>query len=601
MFRILLLISFLSFGINNLLHCQSNLLVTNIEADQILKGNYDPSNYSALSVINDLTEIVCGIKEEISSDSLKSYLEKLSAFYNRNTGSDTISETIGIGATRRWALKKFEAFSAAHENRLVSSYLQFDADICGVPQHRNIFSILPGSDNAKGVVIIEAHVDSRCESSCDDTCKAHGMEDNGSGSALVLELARVMSKYTFPHSIVFMLTIGEEQGLHGADAFSQYCVNAGIQVIAVQNNDVVGGILCGQTSSGPSCPFENHIDSTHVRVFSANGPSRGYGHFLKLLYEKKLMSIMEVPMSIEMIDQEDRAGRGGDHIPFREDGFIAIRFSSANEHGDAVLTNSNYTDRQHTSSDILGVDTDMDGLLDSFFVDFNYLARNVLINAFGATMVSIMPPAPTFQLINSGSEFGVQLLGTPQYNTYRVGVRHINVSSANYDTLYSFSDTNYFSIPNIGAQNLYRVSLAGVDINGVTSIFATETYGLSQVTTATASIDNLNQDPLACFNVSNQRYNLYENNSFNIVRLLPCEPNPTGGSVVFKIESTKDIGSSSISITDMLGNEVARLPFHIQKGLNEVAFEGTLATAIYFYTLYIGDMIQGVNKFVCVQ
>jgi len=601
MLRSLLLIIFLSVGFNNILLSQSNLLITNIEADQILKGNYDPSNYSASNVINDLNEIICGIKDDISNDSLKGYLEKLSTFHNRNTGSDTISENIGIGATRRWALKKFESFSIAQENRLLCSYIQFDANICGSPQHRNIFSILPGADNTKGIIIIEAHVDSRCESNCDDICQAHGMEDNGSGSALVLELARVMSKYTFPHSIVFMLTIGEEQGLHGADAFSQYCLNEGIQIIAVQNNDVIGGVSCGQTSSGPSCPFENHIDSTHVRIFSANGPSRGYGHFLKLLYEKKLMSLMEVPMTIEMIDQEDRIGRGGDHIPFREDGFTAIRFCSANEHGDAGVSDTNYTDRQHTSSDVLGIDTDQDGELDSFYIDFNYLNRNVLINAFGATMISIMHPAPLFQLINTGSDFGIQVLGTPTYNSYRAAVRHINVSSANYDTLYSFSDTNYFSIPNIINQNLYRVSLAGVDQNGVTSVFATEIYGLSQITTAVGSIDNLIQDPMVCFTVSDKRHDLSENNAKDILRLLPCEPNPTRGAIVFKIESKIEIGASSISISDLLGNEVARLPVNIQKGLNQLSFDGALATGIYFYNLNIGKMIYGSKKLVFVR
>ena len=85
---------------------------------------------------------------------------------------------------------------------------------------------------------------------------------------------------------------------------------------------------------------------------------------------------------------EDRTGRGGDHIPFREHGYSAIRFTAANEHGDAS-NDAGYTDRQHTSEDILGIDTDQNGEIDSFFVDFNYLARNSAINATAASMAAI--------------------------------------------------------------------------------------------------------------------------------------------------------------------------------------------------------------------
>jgi len=270
-------------------HAQTNIIVTNPVANQLLLGNYNPADYSPITVIDDPDQIVCGIRDEVSTDSLLSYLKKLSTFHTRNTGSDTVSATTGIGAARRWAYWKFQEFSAANENRLITSYLQFDKTICGMSQHRNTFTILPGSDTTdKSIIIIEAHIDSRCEVGCDITCQAHGIEDNASGSALVLELARVMSKYTFNHTLVFMLTIGEEQGLHGADAFSLYAKNNAIEIAAVQNNDIVGGIICGKTSSGPSCPFENHIDSTNVRIFSAAGLSRGYAQFVKINHEQKL-------------------------------------------------------------------------------------------------------------------------------------------------------------------------------------------------------------------------------------------------------------------------------------------------------------------------
>ena len=298
---------------------QTNILSTNPIAEEILLGNYNPSDYDPSVEISDHSDIANAIQNAINTDSLKSYLEVLSTFTNRNTGSDTISNSFGIGAARRWVYSKFQQFSAQNENRLVTSYLQFDRDICGMAQHRNIFAVLPGTDNTDHeVIIIEGHIDSRCDGVCDVLCDAHGMEDNGSGTALVMELARIMAKLSLKNTIVFMATIGEEQGLYGADAFADYAVAKSIPVKAVLNNDVIGGIICGKTSSAPSCPGENHIDSTQVRIFSAgnfNSSSKQLARFAKMQYQDELEPIVNIPMLISIMSGEDRTGRGGDHIP----------------------------------------------------------------------------------------------------------------------------------------------------------------------------------------------------------------------------------------------------------------------------------------------
>ena len=208
-----------------------------------------------------------------------------------------------------------------NENRLVPGYLQFDRDICGVSQHRNVVGVLPGADPSDpSFIIIEGHMDSRCDTPCDIDCQAEGVEDNASGTALVIELARVMSKYTFDHTLVFMATIGEEQGLYGADAFATHAVQTDLQVKAVLNNDIVGGIICGKTSSAPSCPGEGLIDSTQVRLFSSGASTihKGLARFIKLEYAEELASIVDVPMMLTIMSAEDRTGRGGDHIPFRQ-------------------------------------------------------------------------------------------------------------------------------------------------------------------------------------------------------------------------------------------------------------------------------------------
>ncbi|MDX1911467.1 MAG: M28 family peptidase, partial [Saprospiraceae bacterium] len=363
---------------------QTNIISTSTQAAQILLGNYDPAEYAPASPTPVYPEVLAAeLKAAISPDSLKAFILQLAAFRTRNSGSDTVSETEGIGAARRWAFRKFSEYSAANGNRLIPSYLQFDLAICNVGQHKNIFAVLPGSVPGSGVVLVEGHMDSRCHLLCDVTCVAEGVEDNATGTALVLEMARVMARYQFENTVVFMITTAEEQGLLGADAFADYVFNNNIPLRAVLNNDVIGGILCGETSSPPSCPGLDHVDSTSVRLFSfgsANSKHKQLARFIKLQYRENLLPFAEIPMNVRIMSPEDRTGRGGDHIPFRQKGYPAMRFTSANEHGDAS-NGTGYTDRQHTSDDVLGADTNGDGAVDSFFVDFNYLARNTLINA----------------------------------------------------------------------------------------------------------------------------------------------------------------------------------------------------------------------------
>ncbi|MDQ3111277.1 MAG: M28 family peptidase, partial [Bacteroidota bacterium] len=353
--RILVL---LSLVISTPFFAQTNIISTNPVAEQVMLGNYNPALYQATTILNHPDSISRGILAAVSPDSLKAYITTLAAFGNRNTGSDTVSSTFGIGAARRWIFQKFTQFSAANENRLIPSYLQFDQVICTSSQHRNIFAVLPGLDTSdKRIIIIEAHMDSRCESLCDSLCSAQGVEDNATGSALVLELARVMSKYSYNQTIVFVLTMAEEQGLYGAEAFADYVQQKGITIKAVQNNDVIGGVICGQTSSAPSCPGAGNIDSIGVRLFSQgnfNSFHKGYSRFIKLEYKEMIDPFAAVQSDIRIMSPEDRTGRGGDHIPFRQHGYASMRFTSANEHGNADVANVNYADRQHSYRDTLG-------------------------------------------------------------------------------------------------------------------------------------------------------------------------------------------------------------------------------------------------------
>jgi hypothetical protein len=547
---------------------QTNIISTNPVAEQIMLGNYNPATWTPATIINHHDSIVNGINSRISTDSLLSYLEVLSTFHNRNTGADTVSNITGIGAARRWIYSKFEEFSLQAGSRLIPSYLQFNQTICSMTQHRNVFAVLPGLDTSnKDMIIIEAHFDSRCKGSCDIVCQAHGMEDNGSGTALVMELARIMSRYAFNHTLVFLATTGEEQGLYGANAFVQYVINKGIQVKAVLNNDIVGGIVCGKTSSPPSCPGFNHIDSTQVRLFSSgffNSPHKQLSRYLKLQYQEELLPVVSVPMLLTVMSAEDRSGRGGDHIPFRQNGYPAMRFTSANEHGDASH-GVGYDDRQHTSDDILGIDTNFDGKIDSFFVDFNYLARNGVINGVGAGLMAIGPRTPAFDLtgIYAGGPYkiAIQITQQTQYPAYRVAVR---TTSNDFDTVFTMTGTltDTFTVP---ASAVYYVSVASQDQMGIEGLFTGE---------KSLNVTGMN-DPAG---------------SAKGIELLQNKPNPFDETTTIAVLVSRNVTykKAFIRISDLSGRELKRLNIELIPGINEVLFEhGYNKTGTYIYSLVI--------------
>lgn len=557
---------------------QQNITVTNLEVEQILGGNFAPGAYLPSTVINQPEDITDGILAEVSPDSLKQYLLALATFGNRNTGSDTSSATFGMGAARRWAHGKLESFSARREGCLRVSYLQFDQDICGMGQHRNVFAVLPGiGPHRNEMVLVEGHMDSRCAGVCDTECMAHGMEDNGSGTALVLELARVMSRFAFDRSLLFLITIGEEQGLYGAEAFAIYCAENQIPVRAVYNNDIVGGIICGQTASPPGCPGLNEIDSINLRLYST-GPGRYLARFAHLEYEEEMLHKMPVPTVLNIMSREDRVGRGGDHIPFRERGFAAMRFTSANEHGDGNPSQAGYDDRQHTMEDVLGVDTDGDSVIDSFFVDFNYLARNTVINGNSMAMSALGPPTPqgfTVDKVDNG--FRYEIADTTENSLFRLAIRPN--TSIYFDTLVYTTqkiDTIYFLEPS----TLYYLTVAAVDSNDIESQFANEEFNFFTT--------DLEEQP-----------HLSEGG----ITLLQNRPNPFDEATTISVlvERPVQYQQAFIRVADTQGRELARYPVELKPGLIEILYgyeKHSYQRGTYYYSLIIDGRVYDTKAMV---
>jgi len=567
-----LLFLFFSFFISeNIFSQATGIFCTDPIAEQVMLGNYDPSLYSASIILDHPDSISKGILQRVNADSLKSYIIQLANFKNRNSGADTLSTTYGYGAARKWVFSKFQEFSASNESRLMPAYIQFSQVICTVNSHKDVIAVLPGIDTTdKSIILIEGHMDSRCEGLCDTACIARGVEDNASGTALVMELARVMSKYSYARTIVFMITTAEEQGLYGAEAFADYVQLKGIQMHAVQNNDVIGGIICGATSSAPSCPGLNDIDSLQVRLFSYGGFNslhKQYARFSKLQYKELIFPVAPVTMMVSIMASEDRTGRGGDHIPFRQHGYTSIRYTSANEHGNADVSIPTYTDRQHSTRDTLGVDTNGDMVIDSFFVDFNYLARNAVINGNAAGMAAIGPLTPNFVANIIGiNTVEVVITDQTQYLNYRFAMR---TNTNDWDTVFMMSGTvDTFTV---NPSTYHYVSVSSVDVNGVESLFSHET--LIHIPNGVEELKNESG-----------------------ISLMQNKPNPFDEATIISVyvEKGKKYKEAFISVADLSGKEIKKMPIELKLGMNEVLFEhGYGQSGTYMYTLVIdGKAIQ---------
>lgn len=567
----------------NLLFSQTNITVSNPEAEAVILGNYDPAAFMPDEIINHADSILHGIVNGVSSDTMMAWLQHIDSYHNRNTGSDTVSETSGIGAVRRWIYSKFQQISAANENRLLVSYMDFDYIICQMGHHRNVFAVLPGLDTTnKEILFIEGHFDTRCEDACDTDCYTPGMDDNGSGTVLVMELARIMSRYAFDQTVIFALPTGEDQGLYGAKAFSTWLKNNDVELRACLNNDVVGGIACGMTSSPPGCPYYNHIDSTNVRIFSYSfpndtsrtSPHKQLARYIQLHQEEDINPLLTNPMQINMILREDRVGRSGDHIPFRQKGYASIRFCSQNEHGDGSGTPP---DRQHTTNDILGLDltSPPDGVLDTFFVDPGYLRRNTIMNGVNLGYLAMAPPKPSPEFIPLPDGFIFQMQGADTvYQEYRVSIRTRGTGTLYWDTLYNFSGTTSLQVSGHDIDKEYYTSVMNVE-NGI--------------------------EGLATYEYTHLTVGVGHNRVFHNINMLPISPNPFSEKANITIQSGPEWQNmpAEILVRDITGKKILLLKTVLDQDKKTITLDNIMQMkGVYMCTLMVNKQPVQTRKII---
>ncbi|MEQ5786651.1 M20/M25/M40 family metallo-hydrolase [Erythrobacter sp. NFXS35] len=332
--------------------------------------------------------------DEVSAERLRSDVEKLVSFGTRHTLSSQTDPERGIGAAVDWGLAEFKRIGAKCGGCL--EVLPVSDTITAAPRIptptlvRNAVAIQRGTERPKEVVIVQGHIDSRVSEALDFTSDAPGANDDGSGTALVLEAARALSGETYPSTIIYALLSGEEQGLHGGRILADWAEAQGFTVKAVLNNDIVGN-SCGKDgycepkvvrvfSEGPRADLTDRLRAAQTRFGGENDtPSRNLSRWVAGLAAEQPDA-----MQVRQIWRTDRMGRGGDQVPFLQKGYPAIRFSVGVE------------DYDHQHQDLRTEDGVFYGdTVDE--MDFAYLAGVTQLNvrALDALARAPMPPKVT--------------------------------------------------------------------------------------------------------------------------------------------------------------------------------------------------------------
>lgn len=350
------------------------------------------------TIIQNRDPKISEIINEISSQNLEKYVRTLVGFKTRHSLSKQSSDNVGIGAAARWIKSQFDEFSKSSNGKLTTEIDYFTIEPDGRRIDRkvnlmNVMAILKGTDtNDNRVLIVGAHFDSRAENVMDSIIDAPGANDDLSGAAAVMELARVMSKREFLATIIFVAFSGEEQGLFGSTHLANKIKELNglnkCNLIAMLNNDMIGNAYSNETFLR---------DNMHVRVFSENipaneskeekrlrklsgseydGKSRQLARYIKEIGERYVDQIQ-----VKLIFRSDRFLRGGDHTPFNRLGYPAVRFCEMNE---------NY-DHQHQNIKI--ENGKQFGDLPEF-IDFEYVRKITAINCAVLANLALAPASP---------------------------------------------------------------------------------------------------------------------------------------------------------------------------------------------------------------
>jgi len=368
------------------------------------------------------------ILAEISAERIEGTVRKLVSFGTRHTLSDQDNPTRGIGAARRWIKGELDGYAKDSGGRLVieeDSFIQ--APVARVPKPTrlvNLVAMLPGDrpESRDRWIVVSGHYDSIPKVNGDYESVAPGANDDASGTAVSMELARVMSKHHFDATLVFLAVPGEEQGLLGAAHWAAKCKAEGRNIEAMLTDDIVGNSLGGNGTR----------DNRRIRVFSEgipatetqarvrrsvggenDGPSRQLARYLKASAE-----LYQPDFEVSLVSRQDRYGRGGDHIPFNLKGYAAVRLTEPNE--DFHRQHENVGTRDGVEyGDVIER------------VDFPYVQRVARVNASLLASLALAPAPP------QEPKFGT---GRQEYDTRLAWKKNAEGDLAGYRVLWRATD-----------------------------------------------------------------------------------------------------------------------------------------------------------------
>ncbi len=364
------------------------LLLSALACAQAQEGTRRPAPPSP-SANADISRIV----RAIQADNVERTIRTLVSFGTRNTLSAQNDPKRGVGAARDWLYSEFQKLRGASGGRLRVELQTFVQPVAPrIPRPTpltNIVAILPGDlpGDRQRYVIVSGHYDSICSNPTDAEHDAPGANDDASGTAAVLEAARVLVPYHYHATLVFLCVAGEEQGLLGSAYFAEQAKQNHWTIEAMFTNDIIGGTLGGNGVHDDRSMrvFSEGIASTETEAEArlrrsvggeADSPSRQLARYIKEISEKYAHGL-----KVTLVARRDRYGRGGDHIPFNERGYAAVRFTEPNE------------DYHHQHQNVRVENGVQYGDLPEF-VDFAYVANVARVNAAALAALALAPAAP---------------------------------------------------------------------------------------------------------------------------------------------------------------------------------------------------------------
>lgn len=411
-------------------------------------------------------EIITNVSEE----RIKTDITRLAGFGTRHTLSDTLSETRGIGAARRWIKSEFDKISEDCDNCLEVFYQKdfvekgTGARIVKDVWIVNVVAIQRGKSNPNKFIIMSGDIDSRVSDPNDYSSDSPGANDNASGMAGTIEAARVLSQYEFENSIIYVGLSGEEQGLFGGKGLAKYAKENGWEIIGILNNDMIGNIkgVDGVISNRDFRIFSEPVPPTESE--EARRTRRFYGGEVDGIsrqlarYVNKTTKTYMPEMNPILIYRLDRFARGGHHRPFNDAGFAGIRIMEAHE---------NYTQQHQDIRTENGIEYG-DVLK---HVNFNYASKLTAVNAINLASIAWAPAMPEKVEIGGAVQASAKLRWTPVSGAKGYKIYWRDTTSPTWDHSVYVGNVREHTLNGIVIDN-YLFGVAAVGEQGHESIVA---------------------------------------------------------------------------------------------------------------------------------